>query len=798
MTTKPISILYDDNLRKVKIIYTFNYNRRNYAFVSLDENNEELRILRIKYSVSVGMYANSFVTDDEILEAGEAVCDTIKQSEASFNGEHYSVKKNNGVFEVKIEGKLRRFNPFFQFVTAFLALLVSFGISGGVWYCYFAFPHDWIRYLTDSRSKLIIGLSSYIFMCMAITAEAVYQRIKCRGSGCGFATSLLLPPVMAFCFGFVSRASVRLITLGSAALIAGAFIFNVLRIRKMNGKKAKKASLDRLFSLTKLATVCACTVAVLYSIVSGYVSPYRRHNHPGFVDKAILEKQHVAACEKIENTNWQDMSESDKIELLQTIIDYNTMQNGSFSAKLVPADLNSQLDSGITYGAYDDEFNRIFIDKEYALNNATDSIQTVLHESRHTIQDYVANHEEKAENKLLAEAFKKNLDNYNTADHYKPDRYYSQLCEVDSRYYVKEHLNEYLEHIPASDYESSDYSKYLESEEYVIKAFVSNDEWDYALCHPYENGDDHSQDYIELCRFTGESTESIVLPSMIDSLPVKSLSDNLFYYVKKTIGKVVVPSIISSISCSAFDNCEKLTVEISDGNRNYKMIDDVMLVSMKDGTLQWVDKKTTGKVVIPENITSIAWDAFTGCKKITEVEIKKGNRRYFSDNSGLIYNKETKALVLCPEGKEGVVKLADNCTAIRREAFSRCSLITEIIITDSVREIEEEAFDGCSSLLRLTIPKTVEKVSAYALSGLKNIERLSISGKSSFVKTDSAEENCLILATNRSLKDIFFDGTQSEWKSAMNVNFNEGWGNLFRIGRIVMIHCSDGEISEEV
>ena len=64
-------------------------------------------------------------------------------------------------------------------------------------------------------------------------------------------------------------------------------------------------------------------------------------------------------------------------------------------------------------------------------------------------------------------------------------------------------------------------------------------------------------------------------------------------------------------------------------------------------------------------------------------------------------------------------------TSIGSEAFSRCTGLTSVTISNSVTSIGEFAFDGCSSLTSVTIPNSVTSIGDWAFadcSGLTSIE----------------------------------------------------------------------------
>ena len=354
-------------------------------------------------------------------------------------------------------------------------------------------------------------------------------------------------------------------------------------------------------------------------------------------------------------------------------------------------------------------------------------------------------------------------------------------------------MNDYIPYISADDFEASEFYKNSE-DKFIVRRYCENTEfdYDYAICHPYGNRDDTSEDYVCLTAFcgSGKSTD-IVLPDSIDNMPVKEVGPDLFKFVGQTVLSVTIPDGIESIDERAFDRSPELTVKVSSGNKAFSVCDGEMLISNNDGTLIWVDKKASGKIRIPEKVQSIGWNAFAGCGNITDADVDENNKTYASVD-GIVYRKDTFAAVFCPEGKTGLAELSDKCTAINEEAFAGCDKISEIIIPPSCKEIADYAFEGCDSLLRLEIPSTVEVLHPRALSGINNLERLSISKNTSFGDTEFGSRSLYI--RTETLSDIFFDGSKAEWNKLNIVIYR----SVFAAGnKNVTVHCTDGELKEE-
>ncbi|MCR5068750.1 MAG: leucine-rich repeat protein [Prevotella sp.] len=127
-------------------------------------------------------------------------------------------------------------------------------------------------------------------------------------------------------------------------------------------------------------------------------------------------------------------------------------------------------------------------------------------------------------------------------------------------------------------------------------------------------------------------------------------------------------------------------------------------------------------VTIPESVTSIGDGAFHGCSGLTEIKVADGNNVYDSrNNCNAIINTSSNTLIA---GCKNTI-IPNNVTSIGEDAFSGCSGLTSVTIPNSVTSIGSYAFSSCSGLTSVTIGNSVtsigEKAFAYC-SGLTSVK----------------------------------------------------------------------------
>lgn len=217
------------------------------------------------------------------------------------------------------------------------------------------------------------------------------------------------------------------------------------------------------------------------------------------------------------------------------------------------------------------------------------------------------------------------------------------------------------------------------------------------------------------------SLTSVTLPGNLREIPFGTFQSC------SSLASITLPSSITSIGGNAFQDCSSLT-SISIPN-SVSLIDESAF-------------KCSGltSIEIPSSVTQLGYCAFYDCDNLTSVVIP---------NSVTSYN--TMVFLGC-EKLESVT--LSNRAAISQGMFQNCPSLVDIVIPEGVTMIGKSAFDGCSKMTNAVIPSTVTSIEKWAF------------------------------PQGGSLKNVYYNGTESQLNSMTNSSSN--WG-LFN----ATIHYSD-------
>ena len=208
-----------------------------------------------------------------------------------------------------------------------------------------------------------------------------------------------------------------------------------------------------------------------------------------------------------------------------------------------------------------------------------------------------------------------------------------------------------------------------------------------------------------------------------------------------SLTSINIPDTVTIIKSDAFSGCDNLKY-LSIG----KNVEEI-----GESAFFWCNSLKS--IQIPDSVKKIGSNAFDSHPNVRiDINLPKHLRNYFSEESPyygerpIIIDYENKIFVSLNSDFEGDYVVPEGITKISRNAFYGCTKLTSLSIPDSVVEIGESAFSDCTNLTTITIPNSVLVIGDCAFSGCSNLTTITIPDSVTNIGR-SAFRNCENLAS---------------------------------------------------
>ncbi len=115
------------------------------------------------------------------------------------------------------------------------------------------------------------------------------------------------------------------------------------------------------------------------------------------------------------------------------------------------------------------------------------------------------------------------------------------------------------------------------------------------------------------------------------------------------------------------------------------------------------------EIIIGKNVREIGSWSMTNNHQLQKFTVSEENE-YFCSVDGVLYTKDMKTIVYCPNTMDGEYNVADGVELIRSKAFYKCNKLTKIILPETVKDIEEKAFFRCETVTELSLPNSLQNI----------------------------------------------------------------------------------------
>ena len=278
---------------------------------------------------------------------------------------------------------------------------------------------------------------------------------------------------------------------------------------------------------------------------------------------------------------------------------------------------------------------------------------------------------------------------------------------------------------------------------------------------------------VTITKFVGGETD-VVIPSQINGYPVVGIAPHAFDNFTNITSITIPESVVEIegyvmgryttedyITGDVFDGCTNLKeINVNENNEYYSSVNGVLFNKNKTSLIKYPMGKTNSKYSVLKNVISIEYGAFSNCTNLKSVSIPNGVNNieefafsgctnlnnitipvsvtsigYSAFDDTAWYDNQPYGLVYAgkvaykykgemPENTEIILK--DGTIGIADSAFSDCSNLIDIKISNSVTNIGDDAFSYCTNLTNIIIPESVKIIERGTFSHCKNLNNIVI------------------------------------------------------------------------
>ena len=207
-------------------------------------------------------------------------------------------------------------------------------------------------------------------------------------------------------------------------------------------------------------------------------------------------------------------------------------------------------------------------------------------------------------------------------------------------------------------------------------------------------------------------------------------------YGRNNCTELIIPNCFTLIGGSAFKDCTGLiSITIPDSVTKivglaFEGCTNLTSITIPNSVTEIEHHafyKCSGltNITIPSSVTKIGDYAFDDCSNLTQINVGDENNSYASVD-GVLFSKDMKTLIVCPDGKAGDYSIPSGVTSIKSYAFEDCKALTSVNVPSSVTKIGEYAFAYCDNIVNITLPDVLNTLEPRAFYGCHSLANITI------------------------------------------------------------------------
>ena len=157
---------------------------------------------------------------------------------------------------------------------------------------------------------------------------------------------------------------------------------------------------------------------------------------------------------------------------------------------------------------------------------------------------------------------------------------------------------------------------------------------------------------------------------------------------------------------------------------------------------------------IPYRVNELGRNAFLSNNLVSYTVDESSN--YFSAKDGVLYNYLGTKLIAYPAAKSATTYIMpEEVTSIAFNAFFECDKLTNIVMSPNLREVEAGAFRCCGNITSLSIPNGVQELGSDTFDGCTNLSSITIGAGVSYL-SGTTFRSCNLTEVNISVDNPYY------------------------------------------
>ncbi|GHT62778.1 hypothetical protein AGMMS50239_17080 [Bacteroidia bacterium] len=175
-----------------------------------------------------------------------------------------------------------------------------------------------------------------------------------------------------------------------------------------------------------------------------------------------------------------------------------------------------------------------------------------------------------------------------------------------------------------------------------------------------------------------------------------------------SLKEITIPASVASIGGSVFSGCSAMTKAV--------------ILNEKIGDYQFSNCTSLEEATLSDNLKTISNMAFAYCRGLKAIAIPAsvttwGSNSFYNCSGLQSVSVKAKQLPNCFSGLPVVTADLTGVEEIATSAFSGCTKLENVTLSESLKTVGGSAFGTCSSLKEITIPASVASIGGSVFSG---------------------------------------------------------------------------------